>query len=173
MPDEMKTIASNAIKFVENFFSRLGGEQKTFLPPVFESSGTWMANYQRSALGIFFLNRASLKRVVEYQNKGLHPFPGLLTSEGGTPIAIKVTGSCNLFSSNRISNMFAFWVAPSSSFTVVNHFQEIKDPSDREFKYQVDLAFVLGIQGEEDWSSVESRLSELLNYTMDFWCKIR
>lgn len=172
----MKIIASKAIKFVEDFFSCLGTGERAYLPPVLRSPGTWMVSYDKTALGIFFLDKSSLRRVTEYQNKGWHPFPGFLIGEDQrppeSPVAIKVSGSCNLFSSNSISNMFGFCVSREASFTVVDHFQEIRDASGQEFKYQVDLAFVLGIRPEEDWSSVEPRLSELINHTMTVWRKI-
>lgn len=176
MSEEMKTIASNAIKFVEQFFSSLPSEERTCLPPVLRSPGRWMASYDKTALGIFFLSESSIKRVAEYQNKGWHPFPGFLVGEdqkpARSPVAIKAGGSCNLFSSNRTSNMFAFCVTPGASFTVVDHFQEIRDSSGQEFRYQVDLAFVLGIEREEDWSTAKYRLSELLQHTLAVWRRI-
>lgn len=172
----MKKIASDAIKLVEDFFARLSNEEKAALPPVLKTIGKWMATYDNSTLGIFFLNNPSLKRVVEYQNKGWHPFPGFLISEdqkpANSPVAIAISGSCNFFSSNRTSNMFAFCVRSGASFTVVDHFQEIRDSSGQEFRYQVDLAFVLGILPGEDWPSVESRLTELLNHSLNIWRKI-
>ncbi len=175
MSEKMKGIASNAINFAEELFSRLRIKEPTSLPPILKSPGTWMAVYDKTALGIFFLNKSSMQRVIEYQKKGWQPFPGFLIGEdqkpADSPVAIKVSGSCNLFSSNRTSNMFAFCVSPGASFTVVDHFQEIRDSSGQEFRYHVDLAFVLGIRQEEDWLSVQSRLSELLNHAIRVWQK--
>jgi len=68
--------------------------------------------------------------------------------------------------------MFAFCVKPGASFTVVDHFQEIRDSSGMEFKYQVDLSFVLGIHHEEDWESVKTRLVELLDHSLNVWRKV-
>jgi hypothetical protein len=173
---EMKTIAQNAIKSVEKFFRELNREEQSYLPSLLKTPGRWMANYDNTALGIFFLNNSALERVIEYQNNGWNPFPGLLIGESqkpeGSPVAIFVSGSCNFFSSNRISNMFSFCVSPGASFTVLDHFQEINDSSGQEFKYLVDLAFVLGIHRGEKWSSVESRLSELLNNSLRVWQNI-
>ena len=175
MSEEMKRIASDAITLVAVFFSRLRVEKPTSLPPILKSPGTWMAAYDKTALGIFFLNESSMQRVIEYQKKGWQGFPGFLIGEdqkpADSPVAIKVSGSCNLFSSNRTSNIVAFCVSPGASFTVVDHFQEIRDSSGEEFKYHVDLAFVLGIRQEEDWLSVKSRLSELLNHSIKVWQK--
>lgn len=176
MSEKMNGIASKAINFVKKFFSRLKNEERTSLPTVLKSPGTWMAVCDKAVLGIFFLNESSIQRVTDYQNKGWHPFPGFLISEdqnsANSPVGIAISGSCNFFSSNRTTNMFAFCVKPGASFTVVDHFQEIRDSSGQEFKYQVDLAFVLGIVPNEDWSSVQSRLSELLNHSLKVWFKI-
>ena len=67
--------------------------------------------------------------------------------------------------------MFAFCVSPDSSFTVVDHLHEVVDTSGNKFTYTVDLAFILGLDKGEQWSSVEPRLSELLDYSMGVWKK--
>ena len=176
MSEEMKNIVANAVQFVTDFFICLDNAKRTSLAPVLKSPGTWMAIYDKTIIGIFFLNKSSMKRVVENLNKGWQGFPGFLIAEDqrqpNSPVAIKVDGSCNLFSSNRTSNMFAFCVSPGASFTVVDHFHEIKDSSGQEFRYHVDVAFVLGIKQGEDWPGVQSRLSELLNHTISVWQKI-
>jgi hypothetical protein len=173
---EMKNIASNAIKLVAGFFAGVKHGDRPSLPPVLKTPGRWIASYDNSTLGIFFLNEGALQRVTEYQNRGWPPFPGFLISDDqrpeGSPVAITISGSCNFFSSNRTSNMFAFCVKPGASFTVVDHFQEIRDSSGMEFKYQVDLSFVLGIHHEEDWESVKTRLVELLDHSLNVWRKV-
>ena len=114
-----------------------------------------------------------LKRVTEYQNNGWPPFPGFLISDEKrpqrSPVAVAISGSCNFFSSNRTSNMFAFCVKPGASFTVIDHFQEIKDVSGQEFKYKVDLAFIIGIAHEESWESIQKRLLELFKHSLNVW----
>ena len=65
--------------------------------------------------------------------------------------------------------MFAFCVKPGASFTVVDHFQEIRDVSGKEFKYKVDLAFVIGISNGETWESVKKKLEELLKHSINVW----
>ena len=164
----MKTIPLNAIKFVTKFFADLDKNQREYLPPILKSPGRWTATYDNTTLGIFFLNKSAIKRVTEYQNNGWQAFPGFLINEKqkppGAPVAIMIGGSCNYFSSNHTSNIFAFCVQPGASFTVIDHFHEIRDSSGKEFKYRVDLAYVLGIHEGEQWLSVETRLHELLNH---------
>jgi hypothetical protein len=169
----MRTIAKNAVEFVEKFFRDIDPINKSSLPPILKNPGKWMAIWDSIALGIFFLNQNALKRVIEYQDKGWNPFPGFLRGTDQEtvdfPVAIRVGGTCNFFSSNRTSNIFAFVVEPGASFTIVYHFHEIKDASGKEFKYNVDLAFILGIFQGEQWTSVELRLSELLKHTISVW----
>jgi len=170
---EMRTLAQNAIDFVEKFFNELDPQEKSYLPAVLKSPGRWMAILDSIALGLFFLNESASERVTQYQNKDWNPFPGFFKGTDQEtveyPVAIMVSGTCNFFSSNRTSNIFAFCVKPGASFTVVDHFQEIRDASGQEFKYNVDLAFVLGIHRGEQWPSVELRLSDLLNHSLSVW----
>ena len=169
----MTNIASNAIELVDKFFAEIKHQAEIPLPPVLKSSGRWIASYDNSTLGIFYLNNNALQRVTEYQNKGWPPFPGFLISDknrpSGSQVAVAISGSCNFFSSNRTSNVFAFCVKPGASFTVVDHFQEIKDVSGQEVKYKVDLAFIIGIAHEESRESIEKRLLELLEHSLNVW----
>ena len=172
----MKNIATNAISLVDKFFSETKQQGEIILPSVLRSPGRWIASYDNSTLGVFYLDNKELKRVTEYQNNGWPPFPGFLISDenrpSGSPVAVAISGSCNFFSSNRTSNMFAFCVKPGASFTVVDHFQEIKDVSGQEFKYKVDLAFIIAIAHEESWENIEKRLLELINHSLDVWRNI-
>jgi len=135
-----------------------------------------MAQYDDATIGIFFLTKSELQRATNYQNRGFPAFPGFVVSESrkpaSVPVAVDIGGSCNVFSSNHTTNMYAFSVKPGASFTVVDHFQEIRDSSGEEFKYPIDLAFVLAISQKEQWPDVEGRLSELLNHTMSVWRKL-
>ena len=173
----MQEIARHAIQFVERFFGNLTEVERDLVPSVLRASGTWMANYDESMLGMFFLNETEQQRATENQSEGWPAFPGFITSEGkkntDAPVAFSVSGSCNFFSSNHTTNNFAFRVSPGSSFAVVDHFHEVRDSSGREFKYRVDLAFVLGIRQGEQWAGVECRLSELLNHSMSVWRSLR
>lgn len=169
----MKSIASNAIELVYKFFAEIKNQAESTLPSVLKDPGRWIASYDNSILGLFYLDNKELKRVTEYQNNGWPPFPGFLISDekrpSGSPVAVAISGSCNFFSSNRTSNMFSFCVKPGSSFTVVDHFQEIKDVSGQEFKYKVDLAFVIGIIPEESWENVKKKLLELFEHSINVW----
>lgn len=169
----MKQLASHAINLVSNFFSRCKGQVDVVLPPVLRKPGKWVAFYDDSTLGVFYLTNKEIKRVTKYQNNGWPPFPGFFISDKRRPkpsrVAIAISGECNLFSSNRTKNMFSFSVSPGASFTVVDHYQEIKDISGKEFKYKVDLAFVLGIIAGESLENVEKRILELLNHSMNAW----
>ena len=169
----MKIIAENATKLVNEFFIIITKQSNIAFPSVLKNHGRWLAAYENSFLGIFYIDNEEIKRAIQYQNDGWPIFPGFLVSEDklqlGFPIAVTVSGSCNYFSSNRTSNMISFCVKPNASFTVVDHFQEIKDVSGKEFKYKVDLAFVIGISNGESWKSVEKRLKELLEHTLNVW----
>lgn len=172
-----KKIASKAIDQVKKFFDGLGVEERKFLPPTLKKPGTWIAQYDEAMIGIFYLTKSELKRVTSNQNKGFPAFPGFIVSEdkkpAGTPVAVAISGSCNLFSSNHTTNMYAFSVKAGASFIVVDHFQEIRDSSGEEFRYRVDLAFVIGIHQKEGWQKLEKRLSELLNHAMEVWKKLQ
>jgi hypothetical protein len=172
----MKNIANNGIALANSFFGDLKDKGEITLPSVLKRPGRWMASYDDSTLGIFYIDRNELKRVSEYHNNGWPPFPGFLISDknrsSDTPVAVTISGTCNIFSSNRTSNMFAFCVKPGATFTVVDHFQEIKDVSGQEFKYKVDLAFIIGIAQEEPWESIKRRLVELLEHSLEVWRNI-
>lgn len=172
-----REIAKQAIQLVEEFFNSRGKDEKKNLPEILRNPGRWTANFTGFVLGIFFLSKRELQRVVSNQNKGVPPFPGFLISEDLKPLgeatAILMGGSLNYFASNRTVNLWAFTVKPGASFTVVDHFHEVKDLSTgQEFQFRVDLAFVLGLHQKEQWSDVKPRLSELLSYTMKAWKKI-
>lgn len=172
----MKSIAASSIKFVAHFFAALAGTDRNCLPPVLRTPGHWVASYDDYTLAIYFLDKEALKRVTDFQNKGWPPFPGFLMSDttrpSGSPVAVQISGSCNVFSSNRTTNMFSFSVKQGASFVVVDHFQEIKDSSGQEFKYKVDLAFVLGINNNESCEGLRVRLSDLLQHSLEVWRQV-
>ena len=175
--DTRAELARQALQYVEIFINDLVKKGKTYLPEILRSYGRWIANYTGSILGIYFLKKDELKRATEYQNKGLSPFPGFLISEDLKPLsdasAIMISGTCDYFASNRTFNMWAFTVKPGASFTVVDHFHEVKDSSTgQEFKFHVDLAFILGFNQEENWADLEPRLFKLLSHTVEVWKKI-
>lgn len=173
----MEKIATNSIALANSFFADLKDKGEITLPSVLKRAGGWMASYNDSTLGIFYLDRNELKRVSEYQSNGWPPFPGFLISDkncsSDTPVAMAIGGICNIFSSNRTSNMFAFCVKPGATFTVVDHFQEIKDISGKEFKYKVDLAFIIGVTKEEPWESIKKRLEKLFEHSLKVWRNIK
>jgi hypothetical protein len=175
--EDIKKIASRATEYVKNFFVSLEEEQKKILPPILKKPGTWMAQYDEASIGFFFLTMDELKRATKNQNKGFPAFPGFIISDDKRPAGIQVwvsvPGTCHFYSSNHTKNMYVFSVKPGDSFTVVDHFQEIRDSSGEEFKYRVDLAFVIGIYPGEEWPLVEKRLSELLDHTMGVWRKLQ
>ncbi len=173
----MQKMAGHAVQLVTRFFRDLTVTERALVPSVLKSDGTWVASTDESILGIFYLDKSEQQRVKQYQEKGWPAFPGLMIGEGkkpaGAPVAMKMGGSCNFLSSNHTSNLFAFEVSPGSSFTVADHFHEIRDASGEEFKFHVAFAFVLGISKGEQWPDVERRFSELLNYSMGVWRKLR
>ncbi len=173
MSNNKQDIASKAIDYVKGFFDTFEVEEKESFPSILNKPGSWMAQYDDGMIGIFFLTKSELKRATQYQNRGYPAFPGFIVSKdkrpSDAPVAISISGSCNYFSSNHTTNMYSFVVEAGASFTVVDHFQEIKDTSGEEFKYHVDLAFVIGFQQNEGWEKVKKRLSKLLNYTIEVW----
>jgi hypothetical protein len=110
-------------------------------------------------------------------NRGIPAFPGFYVSDSNkphsVPVAVKMEGSCNYFASCHTSNIIAFSICQGSSFTVIDHFHEIKSSSGQEFKYRVDLGFFLWILPNEEWAHFEKRLSGLLLHSLKTWKGIR
>lgn len=171
--ENIKEIANQSIQTVEHFFANLLENEKALLPSVLKKDGTWFGNSDDYSLGIFFLTTDEFQRIKSNIEKGLPAFPGFFVSDStkpaNVPIAIKASGSCNYFASNHTSNLIAFNISPEASFTVIDHFHEVKDSSGQEFKYQVDLAFFLGIMSGEQWDKFKPRLLELLDYSLKVW----
>lgn len=67
--------------------------------------------------------------------------------------------------------MVAFLVHEGSSFTVIDHYQELTDSNGKTYKYKVDLAFFLGAYPNELMHNFEPRLLELLNHSLEVWRK--
>jgi len=175
--DNVRNIASKSVEFVKSFFANLPHEERSFLPSIFKTAGSWLGNFDDFTIGIFYLTKEEMQRVVKKMNRRIHAFPGFYVSEPNRkeqmPVAIKMDGSCQYFSSCHTENIIAFSVYQGSSFTVVDHFHEIKVSSGQEFKYRVDLAFLLGLLPDEDWQQFEKRLSELLLHSLNTWRRMR
>jgi hypothetical protein len=174
MPSEnIKALANNSIELVKHFFANLPEDVKIILPSVFKIEGVWFGNFDDYTIGIFYLSKDELERVNSNINHGLPAFPGFFVSDANksekVPIAIKAGGLCSYFASNHTSNMIAFNVCAGASFTVIDHFHELKDLNGQEFKYRVDLAFFLGTFTDERWDKFEPRLLELLHHSLDVW----
>lgn len=175
--DNVKNIANKSVEFVKRFFSNLPSEDKTILPSIFKTTGTWVGNFDDFTIGIFYLTHEEMQRAVKNMNQGIHAFPGFYVSEPNRkekmPVAIKMEGSCNYFASCHTENIIAFSVCQGSSFAVIDHFHEIKGSSGQEFKYRVDLVFFLGLLPNEEWQQFEIRLSELLLHSLNTWRGLR
>jgi len=175
--DTVKNIATKSVEFVKSFFANLPSEEKSILPPIFQTAGSWLGNFDDFMIGIFYLTNEEMQRAVKNMNHGISAFPGFYVSEPNRPenipVAIKMEGSCNYFASCHTSNIIAFSVCQGSSFTVIDHFHEIKDSSGQEFKYRVDLVFFLGILPNEQWQPFEKRLSDLLQHSLNTWRGMR
>ena len=175
--DNVRKIANKSVEFVKSFFANLPDEEKQILPRIFKTAGSWLGNFDDFTISIFYLTNEEMQRVVKNINQRIQGFPGFYISESNRkdkiPVAIKMEGSCNYFASCHTENIIAFSVCPGSSFTVIDHFHEIKDSSGKEFKYRVDLAFLLGILPDEKWPQFEKRLAELLHHSLDTWRHLR
>lgn len=165
----IKQIATKAEQLVDGFFQKMDGSDIDFLPPIIKSEGQWVTFFDKYKIAILMLDKDALQRISEYLKKGWHPFPGFLVSqeENGNeqPAAIRMGGECGYFSSNKFSHTNAFWVEPGASFTVVNQYMEISP----DVKYSIDLGFVIGISPNEEWDSIEPRLTELLTHSLSIW----
>lgn len=172
-PDYINKLASQAVEVTKHYFANLTKESKEILPPVLKQKGIWIGNYDNHSIGVFYLTKDELDRVNKNINQGLPAFPGLFVSEKNkpekSPIAISAGGKCNYFSSNYTSNMVAFSIPEGSSFTVIDHYQELTDSNGQTFKYKVDLAFFIGAYEEEVLADFEPRLLELLNHSLEVW----
>ncbi len=178
MPSEnIKGLVNKSIEVVKHYFANLPDDAKAILPSVFKIGGIWFGNFDDYSIGIFYLTNDELQRINGNINNGLPAFPGFFISDQNkpenVPVAIKAGGSCNYFASNHTSNIIAFEICAGASFTVVDHFHELKDSSGQEFKYQVDLAFFLGTLPDEQWDNFEPRLLELLQHSLDLWRSVR
>lgn len=175
--DNVRNIANQSVEYVKSFFAKLSHEEKQFLPSIFKTEGSWLGNFDDFTIGIFYLTQEEMQRVVNNMNQGIHAFPGFYVSEPNRkdkmPVAIKMECECNYFASCHTENIIAFSVCQGSSFTVIDHFHEIKDSSGQEFKYRVDLAFLLGLLPNEDWQQFENRLSELLLHSLSTWRRMK
>ena len=175
--NNVKNIANKSVEFVKSFFANLPSKERSILPSIFKNAGSWVGNFDDFTIGIFYLTHEEMQRAVKNMNQGIHAFPGFYVSEPNRkekmPVAIKMAGSCNYFASCHTENIIAFSVCQGSSFTVIDHFHEIKDSSGQEFKYRVDLVFFLGILPNEEWQHFEKRLSELLLHSLNTWRGMR
>lgn len=175
--DNVRNIANKSVEFVKSFFANLPSEDKSILPPIFKTAGSWLCNFDDFTIGIFYLTREEMQRVVKNMKQGIHAFPGFYVSEPNRkeemPVAIRMDGSCNYFASCHTENIIAFNICQGSSFTVIDHFHEIKGSSGQEFKYRVDLVFFLGLLPNEEWQQFEKRLSELLLHSLNTWKGMR
>ncbi|NLD35355.1 MAG: hypothetical protein GX654_00625 [Desulfatiglans sp.] len=175
--DNVRNIANKSVEFVKSFFANLPSEEKSILPSIFKTAGSWVGNFDDFTIGIFYLTHEEIQRAVKNMNQGIHAFPGFYVSEPNRkekmPVAIKMAGSCNYFASCHTENIIAFSVCQGSSFTVIDHFHEIKDSSGQEFKYRVDLVFFLGLLPNEEWQQFKKRLSELLLHSLNTWRGMR
>ncbi len=167
-------ISKSAIQLIEAYLHSLNAEDSAALPKIFQKVGKWIAVHDQSILSIFYLDPSDQNKIVEFQKKGWNPFPAFFVPTGQDgPVAFRMGGTNGFFNSNRVSNMYAFKVQPGASFTVSGHFQEVTAPSGEKIQYKISLAFVLGLNENEQWESIEKRLKSLLENTMQNWKRVR
>lgn len=171
----MEEIASKIFEwFVENFFNP-DKEIPDYYPRVIrEKKGVWIVNYSKFYICILNVPKDEL----DYDDSSgviENPFPAFLigTNEDDKKFlaAIKVEGTCNYFASNSSSGMFAFKVGPKASFTVIDHMHEMQLPENKRIKYKVGLAFIIGLDVNEDYEKIKERFKELIDYSISVWRK--
>jgi len=74
-----------AINLVTTFFEKLPEQDKNVLPQVLKSDGSWVAAYDHSVIGLFFIDKTKMKAVLSNQHQNLPLFPGLLVSSDRKP----------------------------------------------------------------------------------------
>lgn len=92
----MQKVVEHAVQLVARFFRDITVTERELVPSVLKSDGTWMASFDESILGIFYLNESEQQRVKQYQEKGWPLFPGFMVGErkkpDGAPVAMKMGG---------------------------------------------------------------------------------
>jgi hypothetical protein len=162
------TLLKAALDLTKNYFqSFISPEIIAALPPL-RRSGEWRSWGPPGIIGVFYQTMDGKQLARNFEERGLGPYPGLITTDPKGPVAIEISGTLGLFASNRIEGR-AFRVAPASSFALWQHAQVFRERLGKHVVYQVPLAFILGEKPEETELEVEERIQQLIDHTIKVW----
>ena len=70
--DNVRNIANKSVEFLKSFFASLSSEEKSILPPIFKTAGSWLGNFDDFTIGTFYLTHEEMHRAVRQVGSCLH-----------------------------------------------------------------------------------------------------
>lgn len=147
-------------------------EAKSVFPAVLQQKQvSWATISEPQYFMIVFLTPEEKKRINEFREKRLNPFPGLITS-GSEGAAFRVESRYLTIRSCTVSNSFALSLGPDSTVIIENHSQSVNPKDIGPISYKIPLAYLLSYGNEINTATLYEYFDGLVAYSTNVWREV-
>lgn len=146
-------------------------EIKQYLPSVLSKPAHTFAFLTSTYFILAFLQKKEKERIEELIGKRQHPFPGLIKPEDTSgPCAFRIDNARNnLFSHNKVQNMYSFCLGKNCTIILHDHKQSINTKEYGIYEYTIDLAYLISFGEEINVDNFYDYLEDLIAYSLKQW----
>jgi hypothetical protein len=155
---------------IERKLTHAPQEAKSAFPAVLkEKHILWATISERQYFMVVFLTPEEERRINEFVERRLNPFPGLITT-GPEGAAFKVKESRYMSIRNcEVSNSFTLSLGPDSTILLEDHYQSINTKDVGLLSYKIPLAYVLSYGNEINAATLYEYFDGLVAYSTNMW----
>lgn len=166
----MKIDIEKIKKIIESRIITAPFDFKTNFPDVIKGEVHWIAFANEKLILLVFLDAVQMRRVVDYDQRGFEPFPGLITTEPSLSAMMRMEKSKNNFvTGSSVSGMYSFSIGQDSTFIIQDHTQKLKTKEMGEVEYKVPLAYIISFGEDIEEDNAYQSLDELIAYSIKVW----
>lgn len=159
-------------EIVEKRLIKIPIEIKKLFPNILLKSGVSYYELETNDyLLLVFNDEDERQRIDELSKMGYHPFPGLI-AEGSSsmPAAFKFEKSRNIYlRGSSVQYMYSLDLGKDSSIILCEHEQIIRTPELSDYRYVVDLAYLISFGEEINPVNKYDFIDELITYSIKQW----
>lgn len=131
---------------------------------------SWVSFGEDNLLGLIFIDAPDQKRIQQFKERNLHPFPGLITTDKGVPCVFRLENSRNsIFSNCKVENSISFCIGPDSTAVILEHSQILRGTDAGDIAYKVHLGYVVAFGIEITPDNAYEYLEDLIAYSIKQW----
>jgi len=143
-------------------------EKRALLHPVLqEDTVSWIVLGTPTYFILAFVDDKDKKRALELKEKNLRPFPALVSSIEGQPVAFRVGSSKKtILDKVIVKGKFAFQLGKDASLIIRDFSHEVIVKELGEYNYEIKLGYIVSLGEEINHANLLDSLEDLIVYSI-------